>query len=93
MSSMAPELSEGAHVVSLGVNDETTAVARRYAEEAGVADRIGDAGVPCVRLPPAGGGDEPPLERSSAPSLTRKQGEECVGCGRADVFRRTLRSK
>jgi caffeoyl-CoA O-methyltransferase len=38
--SMALALGEGGRIVSLDVNDETTAVARRYAEEAGVADRI-----------------------------------------------------
>jgi caffeoyl-CoA O-methyltransferase len=38
--SMALNLPEGAGIVSLDVNEETTAVARRYAEEAGVADRI-----------------------------------------------------
>ena len=38
--SMALALREGGRIVSLDVNEETTAVARRYAEEAGVADRI-----------------------------------------------------
>jgi caffeoyl-CoA O-methyltransferase len=38
--SMALNLPEGARITSLDVNEETTAVARRYAEEAGVADRI-----------------------------------------------------
>jgi caffeoyl-CoA O-methyltransferase len=38
--SMARNLPEGGRIVSLDVNEETTAVARRYAEEAGVADRI-----------------------------------------------------
>ena len=38
--SMALALREGARIVSVDVNEETTAVARRYAEEAGVADRI-----------------------------------------------------
>jgi caffeoyl-CoA O-methyltransferase len=38
--SMALQLPEGGRIVSLDVNEETTAVARRYAEEAGVADRI-----------------------------------------------------
>jgi len=38
--SMALALPEGGHIVSLDVNEETTAVARRYAEEAAVADRI-----------------------------------------------------
>ena len=37
---MALNLPEGGRIVSLDVNEETTAVARRYAEEAGVADRI-----------------------------------------------------
>jgi caffeoyl-CoA O-methyltransferase len=37
---MAFNLSEGGRIVSLDVNEETTAVARRYAEEAGVADKI-----------------------------------------------------
>jgi caffeoyl-CoA O-methyltransferase len=37
---MALNLLEGGRIVSLDVNEETTAVARRYAEEAGVADRI-----------------------------------------------------
>jgi caffeoyl-CoA O-methyltransferase len=38
--SMALNLTEGGRIVSLDVDEETTAVARRYAEEAGVADRI-----------------------------------------------------
>ena len=38
--SKALNLPEGGRIVSLDVNEETTAVARRYAEEAGVADRI-----------------------------------------------------
>ncbi|HKC78047.1 MAG TPA: class I SAM-dependent methyltransferase [Gaiellaceae bacterium] len=37
---MAGALPPGGSIVSLDVNEETTAVARRYAEEAGVADRI-----------------------------------------------------
>ncbi len=37
---MAQALPPGATLVSLDVNEETTAVARRFAEEAGVADRI-----------------------------------------------------
>ncbi|MBA3717667.1 MAG: class I SAM-dependent methyltransferase [Actinobacteria bacterium] len=38
--SMAFGLPEGGRIVSCDVNEETTAIARRYAEEAGVADRI-----------------------------------------------------
>jgi caffeoyl-CoA O-methyltransferase len=38
--SMALNLAERGRITSLDVNEETTAVARRYAEEAGVADRI-----------------------------------------------------
>ena len=38
--SMALNLPPGGRIISLDVNEETTAVARRYAEEAGVADRI-----------------------------------------------------
>src|SRR3974377_662542 len=37
---MARGLPEGGRVIALDVNEETTAVARRYAEESGVADRI-----------------------------------------------------
>jgi caffeoyl-CoA O-methyltransferase len=37
---MALSLPEGGRITSLDVNGETTAAARRYAEEAGVADRI-----------------------------------------------------
>lgn len=37
---MARALPPGGTIVSCDVNEETTAVARRYAEEAGVADRI-----------------------------------------------------
>jgi caffeoyl-CoA O-methyltransferase len=37
---MASALPEGGKLISCDVNEETTAVARRYAEEAGVADRI-----------------------------------------------------
>ena len=38
--SMALALPTGGRVVTCDVNEETTAIARRYAEEAGVADRI-----------------------------------------------------
>ena len=38
--SMALALPSGGHVITSDVNEETTAIARRYAEEAGVADRI-----------------------------------------------------
>lgn len=38
--SMALSLPPDGRIVSLDINDETTEVARRYAEEAGVADRI-----------------------------------------------------
>jgi caffeoyl-CoA O-methyltransferase len=38
--SIALALPPGARVISCDVNEETTAIARRYAEEAGVADRI-----------------------------------------------------
>jgi caffeoyl-CoA O-methyltransferase len=38
--SMARGLPDGGLVISCDVNEETTAIARRYAEEAGVADRI-----------------------------------------------------
>ena len=37
---MAGTLPPGGSIVTCDVNEETTAVARRYAEEAGVADRI-----------------------------------------------------
>jgi caffeoyl-CoA O-methyltransferase len=37
---MARSLPPGGTIVALDVNEETTAVARRYAEEMGVADRI-----------------------------------------------------
>lgn len=37
---MAGSLPPGGSIVSCDINEETTAVARRYAEEAGVADRI-----------------------------------------------------
>src|SRR5919204_7719 len=38
--SMARALPDGGRIVSCDVNEETTAIARRYAEEAGVLDRI-----------------------------------------------------
>ena len=38
--SMARGLPDGGRVITCDVNEETTAIARRYAEEAGVADRI-----------------------------------------------------
>ena len=38
--SMALALPPGGRVITCDVDDETTAIARRYAEEAGVADRI-----------------------------------------------------
>jgi caffeoyl-CoA O-methyltransferase len=38
--SMALNLTDGGRIVSIDVDEETTAVARRYAEEAGVLDRI-----------------------------------------------------
>jgi caffeoyl-CoA O-methyltransferase len=37
---MASSLPTGGRIVTCDVNEETTAIARRYAEEAGVADRI-----------------------------------------------------
>ena len=38
--SMARGLPEGGRVISCDLDEETTAIARRYAEEAGLADRI-----------------------------------------------------
>jgi caffeoyl-CoA O-methyltransferase len=38
--SMARALPDGGRIVTCDVNERTTAIARRYAEEAGVADRI-----------------------------------------------------
>jgi caffeoyl-CoA O-methyltransferase len=38
--SMARALPDGGRIVTCDVNEETTAIARRYAEEAGVVDRI-----------------------------------------------------
>ena len=38
--SMALALPSGGRVITCDVNEETTAIARRYAEEAGVSDRI-----------------------------------------------------
>jgi caffeoyl-CoA O-methyltransferase len=38
--SMARALPDGGRIVTCDVNEETTAIARRYAEEAGVIDRI-----------------------------------------------------
>ena len=38
--SMAGSLPDGGRVTTCDVNEETTAIAKRYAEEAGVADRI-----------------------------------------------------
>jgi predicted O-methyltransferase YrrM len=38
--SMARGLPDGGSVISCDINEETTAIARRYAEEAGLADRI-----------------------------------------------------
>ena len=38
--SMALALPDGGRIVTCDVNEETTAIARRYAEEAGVVDRI-----------------------------------------------------
>jgi predicted O-methyltransferase YrrM len=37
---MAQALSPGGSIVTCDINEETSAIARRYAEEAGVADRI-----------------------------------------------------
>ena len=49
---MAQALPPGATLVSLDVNEETTAIARRYAEEAGVADRIDYRVGPALELLP-----------------------------------------
>jgi caffeoyl-CoA O-methyltransferase len=49
---MAQALPPGATLVSLDVNEETTAVARRFAEEAGVADRIDYRIGPALELLP-----------------------------------------
>ena len=52
--SMALALADGGGITSVDMNEETTAVARRYAEEAGVPDRIdyrvGDAREEIERL-------------------------------------------
>jgi caffeoyl-CoA O-methyltransferase len=48
--SMARSLPDGGRITSLDVNEETTAVARRYAEEAGVADRIDYRLGPAIEL-------------------------------------------
>ena len=49
---MASALPPGGTIVSCDVNEETTAVARRYAEEAGVADRIDYRLGPALELIP-----------------------------------------
>jgi caffeoyl-CoA O-methyltransferase len=49
---MAQALPPGATLVSLDVNEETTAIARRYVEEAGVADRIDYRVGPALELLP-----------------------------------------
>jgi len=49
---MASALPPGGAIVSCDVNEETTAVARRYAEEAGVADRIDYRLGPALELIP-----------------------------------------
>ena len=49
---MAQALSEGATLVSLDVNEETTAVARRFAADAGVGDRIDYRIGPALELLP-----------------------------------------
>ena len=49
---MASALPPGGTIVSCDVNEETTAVARRYAEEAGVADRIDYRVGPALELLP-----------------------------------------
>lgn len=49
---MASALPPGATIVSCDVNEETTAVARRYAAEAGVADRIDYRVGPALELLP-----------------------------------------
>jgi len=50
---MAQALPPGATLVSLDVNEETTAIARRYAEAAGVADRVDYRVGPALDLLPA----------------------------------------
>jgi caffeoyl-CoA O-methyltransferase len=37
---LRPRRAEGGRIISCDVDPETTAIARRYAEEAGLADRI-----------------------------------------------------
>ena len=49
---MAQALPPGATLVSCDVNEETTAIARRFAEEAGVADRIDYRVGPALELLP-----------------------------------------
>ena len=49
---MASALPPGGTIVSCDLNEETTAVARRYAEEAGVADRIDYRLGPALELIP-----------------------------------------
>jgi caffeoyl-CoA O-methyltransferase len=50
---MAQALPPGATLVSCDVDEETTEIARRYAEEAGVADRIDYRIGPALELLPA----------------------------------------
>jgi caffeoyl-CoA O-methyltransferase len=50
---MASALPPGGTIVSCDVNEETTAVARRYAEEAGVAERVDYRVGPALELLPA----------------------------------------
>jgi len=49
---MAAALPPGGRIVSCDVNEETTAVARRYAAEAGVADRVDYRVGPALELLP-----------------------------------------
>ena len=66
---MALGLVEGGRITTCDVNEETTAIARRYAEEAGVAERIE------YRLGP-GAGDDRVAGRAVRPRLhRRRQGE------------------
>src|SRR5205809_2891429 len=58
---MAGALPPGGSIVTCDVNEETTAVARRYAEEAGVADRIEYRPAPAVEPLPT---PEAPFHRA-----------------------------
>ena len=74
---MAQALPPGATLVSCDVNEETSAVARRYAEEAGVADRIEYRVGPALKMLPSSTGRSTSCSSTLEGRLPRRTTRRC----------------